>query len=188
MATGLTTLSFVIEKKEGLLDRSLTAGVSAFEILLAHVFTQLFVLIVQVTLVMVFALAVFEVSVHFVLHLLPLGMSKCISQILSMNIAYLLYYNKKKRHVFLLTFKVHNDISYTCSIFHWQYMFCLKSFGISWNLFPSVYLSFIFIFSHIVDPLNIFIMNIVFHTGLLIIMLSHTPFLSRCLTRAPWSG
>lgn len=61
MATGLTTLSFVIEKKEGLLDRSLTAGVSAFEILLAHVFTQLFVLIVQVTLVMVFALAVFEV-------------------------------------------------------------------------------------------------------------------------------
>ncbi|XP_078325749.1 ABC transporter G family member 23-like isoform X2 [Crassostrea virginica] len=60
MATGLTTLSFVIEKKEGLLDRSLTAGMSAFEILLAHVFTQLFVLIVQVTLVMVFALAVFE--------------------------------------------------------------------------------------------------------------------------------
>lgn len=119
MATGLTTLSFVIEKKEGLLDRSLTAGVSAFEILLAHVFTQLFVLIVQVTLVMVFALAVFEVSVHFVLHLLPLEMSKCISQILSMNIAYLLYYDKKG-HVFLLTFKVHNDISYryTCSIFH----------------------------------------------------------------------
>lgn len=96
MATGLTTLSFVIEKKEGLLDRSLTAGVSAFEILLAHVFTQLFVLIVQVTLVMVFALAVFEVSVHCVLHLLPLGMSKCISQILSMNIASLLYYDKKR--------------------------------------------------------------------------------------------
>ena len=65
MATGLTTLSFVIEKKEGLLDRSLTAGMSAFEILLAHVFTQLFVLIVQVTLVMVFALAVFEVSSLF---------------------------------------------------------------------------------------------------------------------------
>ena len=67
MATGLTTLSFVIEKKEGLLDRSLTAGMSAFEILLAHVFTQLFVLIVQVTLVMVFALAVFEVSSLFFL-------------------------------------------------------------------------------------------------------------------------
>ncbi|XP_056011638.1 ABC transporter G family member 20-like [Ostrea edulis] len=61
MATGLTTLAFVIEKKEGLLDRSLTAGMSAFEILLAHVFTQLFVLTVQVALVMVFALAVFEV-------------------------------------------------------------------------------------------------------------------------------
>lgn len=68
MATGLTTLSFVIEKKEGLLDRSLTAGMSAFEILLAHVFTQLFVLIVQVTLVMVFALAVFEVSSLFFVH------------------------------------------------------------------------------------------------------------------------
>ncbi|KAK3107884.1 hypothetical protein FSP39_024401, partial [Pinctada imbricata] len=61
MATGLTTLAFVIEKKEGLLDRSFVAGMSAFEVMLAHVFTQLFVMIVQVALLLVFVLAVFQV-------------------------------------------------------------------------------------------------------------------------------
>ncbi|XP_052062173.1 ABC transporter G family member 20-like isoform X2 [Mytilus californianus] len=61
MATGLTTLVFVTEKKEGLLDRCMVAGVSAFEIMLAHVFTQLIVMVVQVGLLLVFALIVFKV-------------------------------------------------------------------------------------------------------------------------------
>ncbi|VDI71215.1 Hypothetical predicted protein [Mytilus galloprovincialis] len=61
MATGLTTLVFVTEKKEGLLDRCMVAGVSAFEIMLAHVFTQLIVMVVQVGLLLVFALVVFKV-------------------------------------------------------------------------------------------------------------------------------
>lgn len=61
MATGLTTLVFVMEKKEGLLDRSMVAGMSAFEIMLAHVLTQLIVMTVQVGLLLVFALLVFKV-------------------------------------------------------------------------------------------------------------------------------
>lgn len=61
MATGLTSLVFVMEKKEGLLDRCMVAGMSAFEIMLAHVLTQLIVMTVQVALLLVFALFVFKV-------------------------------------------------------------------------------------------------------------------------------
>ena len=48
MAVGLTALSFIIEKKEGLLDRSWMAGVTATEVMLAHVVAQFVVLLVQV--------------------------------------------------------------------------------------------------------------------------------------------
>lgn len=136
MATGLTTLSFVIEKKEGLLDRSLTAGVSAFEILLAHVFTQLFVLIVQVTLVMVFALAVFEVSVHCLLHLLE---CQNVFPKYSLWMLPLFCISEEKCMFLAYTVVKVDDISYL-------------------------------------------------HIGLLIFMLSDTSFLSRCPTKAPWSG
>ncbi|KAJ8315994.1 hypothetical protein KUTeg_006008 [Tegillarca granosa] len=61
LATGLTTLSFVMEKKEGLLDRSLVAGMTTFEIMLAHVCTQFLVMVVQVALLLIFALLVFHV-------------------------------------------------------------------------------------------------------------------------------
>lgn len=61
MATGLTTLSFVLERKEGLLERGFVAGLTAFEIMLAHVMTQMLVLAVQVTLMLVFAIALFKV-------------------------------------------------------------------------------------------------------------------------------
>jgi len=64
LASGLTALSFVIEKKEGLLGRSLVAGVSAPEILLAHILTQLMVMLVQVGILLVFALLVFRILAH----------------------------------------------------------------------------------------------------------------------------
>ena len=48
MAVGLTALSFIIERKEGLLDRSWMAGVTATEVMLAHVVAQFAVLLVQV--------------------------------------------------------------------------------------------------------------------------------------------
>ncbi|XP_069115666.1 ABC transporter G family member 20-like isoform X2 [Argopecten irradians] len=61
MATGLTTLAFVVEKKEGLLERSIVSGMTPFEIMLAHVWTQLLVMMVQVGLLLMFALLVFHV-------------------------------------------------------------------------------------------------------------------------------
>ena len=48
MAVGLTALSFIIERKEGLLDRSWMAGVTATEVMFAHVVAQFVVLVVQV--------------------------------------------------------------------------------------------------------------------------------------------
>ena len=48
MAVGLTALSFIIERKEGLLDRSWVAGVTATEVMLAHVVAQFVVMVVQV--------------------------------------------------------------------------------------------------------------------------------------------
>ncbi len=48
MAVGLTALSFILERKEGLLERSWVAGVTATEVMLAHVVAQFAVMIVQV--------------------------------------------------------------------------------------------------------------------------------------------
>lgn len=50
MAVGLTALSFIIERKEGLLERSWVAGVTATEVMLAHVVAQFAVMLVQVRL------------------------------------------------------------------------------------------------------------------------------------------
>jgi len=60
-AVALTALSFVMERKEGLLERSLVAGVTSFEFLLSHVLTQFLVLSVQVTFLMIFTFLVFNV-------------------------------------------------------------------------------------------------------------------------------
>lgn len=61
MAVGLTSLSFIIERKEGLLDRSWVAGVTATEVMLAHVIAQFVVMTFQVALVLIFMIYVFEV-------------------------------------------------------------------------------------------------------------------------------
>ena len=47
MAVGLTSLSFIIERKEGLLERSWVAGVTASEVMIAHVVAQFVVMMVQ---------------------------------------------------------------------------------------------------------------------------------------------
>lgn len=60
-AVALTALAFVMERKEGLLERSLVAGVSSTEFMLSHVLTQLLVLSVQVVLLLVFTFLVFEI-------------------------------------------------------------------------------------------------------------------------------
>ncbi|XP_077960390.1 ABC transporter G family member 20 isoform X2 [Gasterosteus aculeatus] len=60
LAVGLTALSFVLERKEGLLDRCWVAGVSSLETMLAHLFSQLFVISVQIVLLLLFILLVFR--------------------------------------------------------------------------------------------------------------------------------
>ncbi|KAL3050677.1 hypothetical protein OYC64_012656 [Pagothenia borchgrevinki] len=60
LAVGLTALSFVIERKEGLMDRCWVAGVSSLETMLAHLFSQLFVISVQILLLLLFILLVFK--------------------------------------------------------------------------------------------------------------------------------
>ncbi|XP_023183207.1 ABC transporter G family member 23-like isoform X3 [Xiphophorus maculatus] len=60
LAVGLTALSFVLERKEGLLDRCWVAGVSSMETMLAHLFSQLFVISVQILLMLLFILLVFK--------------------------------------------------------------------------------------------------------------------------------
>ncbi|XP_066951029.1 ABC transporter G family member 20-like isoform X1 [Macrobrachium rosenbergii] len=61
MAVGLTALSFVIERKEGLLDRSWVAGVQSSEVMLAFLATQMVVMLVQIALILVFMFLVFEI-------------------------------------------------------------------------------------------------------------------------------
>ncbi|XP_063347730.1 ABC transporter G family member 20 isoform X2 [Pelmatolapia mariae] len=60
LAVGLTALSFVLERKEGLLDRCWVAGVSSLETMLAHLFSQLFVISVQIILLLLMILLVFK--------------------------------------------------------------------------------------------------------------------------------
>ncbi|KAM9804100.1 ABC transporter G family member 20 [Neosynchiropus ocellatus] len=60
LALGLTALSFVLDRKEGLLDRCWVAGVSSLETMLAHLFSQLLIISVQIILLLLFILLVFK--------------------------------------------------------------------------------------------------------------------------------
>lgn len=61
MATGLTALAFILEKRDGLLERSLVSGVTTSQILLAHASVQVLVMIIQIGLVLAFTFFVFEI-------------------------------------------------------------------------------------------------------------------------------
>ncbi|KAH1009703.1 hypothetical protein HUJ04_002021 [Dendroctonus ponderosae] len=62
LAVALTSSALIIERMEGLLDRSWVAGVSPGEILFSHVVTQFVVMCGQTTLVLIFMILVFEVE------------------------------------------------------------------------------------------------------------------------------
>jgi ABC-type multidrug transport system permease subunit len=64
MAVALTGSAFVTEKKEGMLDRSLVAGVTTGEVITAHMITQYVVMVGQTSLVLLFMIVVFEVPVR----------------------------------------------------------------------------------------------------------------------------
>ncbi|RWS06338.1 ABC transporter G family member 23-like protein [Dinothrombium tinctorium] len=62
LATGLTSLAFVLERKEGLLERTLVAGIRYHQILMAHIFFQVCIILMQVALVLIVVYAVFDIS------------------------------------------------------------------------------------------------------------------------------
>ena len=61
MATGLTALAFIIERRDGLFERSLVAGVDTLQILIAHALVQIFVMVIQIILVLFFTFLVFDI-------------------------------------------------------------------------------------------------------------------------------
>ncbi|XP_032882317.1 ABC transporter G family member 20-like [Amblyraja radiata] len=61
LALGLTTLSFVIERREGLMDRGWVAGISSLEVMLAHILSQLVTMTVQIILLLIFTFLVFKI-------------------------------------------------------------------------------------------------------------------------------
>ncbi|CAF1284439.1 unnamed protein product [Rotaria sp. Silwood1] len=64
LAIGLTALMFVVEKKEGLLERSWIAGVTTVEVMLAHVIVKFFIQFIQIILMVVFADVIFQVTIQ----------------------------------------------------------------------------------------------------------------------------
>ncbi|XP_070203140.1 ABC transporter G family member 20-like [Littorina saxatilis] len=64
MATGLTTLAFVLERKDGNYERNLVNGVTPTEIMLSHVITQFLVLVVQVALLLLCTFSIFHIPLE----------------------------------------------------------------------------------------------------------------------------
>ena len=62
ISIGLTALSFVMERKEGLLDRTWVAGVNVTEMVLAQILTQCIILFVQSTILILLVVFAFKVS------------------------------------------------------------------------------------------------------------------------------
>ena len=61
LSIGLTALSFISEKTDGLLSRIYVAGARPIEIVLSTFLAELVVLLIQVAFMLVFALLVFEI-------------------------------------------------------------------------------------------------------------------------------
>ena len=62
IAVGLTALSFVAEKIEGVTERTILAGVKILEILIAQIFVQIFVLLVQICLLLMILFLGFDIT------------------------------------------------------------------------------------------------------------------------------
>lgn len=64
MATGLTSLAFIIERRDGLYDRTLAAGVGQVQMLISHSIVQLVVMLVQISLVVFFTFVIYKVPTN----------------------------------------------------------------------------------------------------------------------------
>lgn len=76
----LTSLTFVSERKEGLLDRSLVAGVNVIELMMAHTIVKLAILIVQAFVILFIILLMLRINVsalYFLASLLFLLQGLC---------------------------------------------------------------------------------------------------------------
>lgn len=62
ISIGLCAMALIVERNEGLIDRTWVAGVNAAEIVIAQVFTQFFILVVQITLLLVVVIFGFKVG------------------------------------------------------------------------------------------------------------------------------
>lgn len=62
ISIGLCAMALIIERNEGLIDRTWVAGVNAAEIVIAQVVTQFFILAVQITLLLVVVIFAFKVN------------------------------------------------------------------------------------------------------------------------------
>lgn len=63
LSIGLTSLLFVVEKKDGLLERSGVAGVTTPEIMIAHVMVKLIVMSAQIVILIAIGTVVFNVNI-----------------------------------------------------------------------------------------------------------------------------
>lgn len=64
MATGLTSLAFIMERRDGLYDRTLAAGVDQVQMLISHSIVQLVVMVVQISLVVFFTFVIYKVPTN----------------------------------------------------------------------------------------------------------------------------
>lgn len=64
MATGLTALTFILERKEGLYERSLISGVKHSQIFLSHSLTQAWIMVIQASLVMAVVFCALDVPIR----------------------------------------------------------------------------------------------------------------------------
>lgn len=64
LTIGMTGLMFVIEKKEGLMDRSWAAGMNAVEVLGAHISSKIIIMTVQITILILISTLVFGVKMN----------------------------------------------------------------------------------------------------------------------------
>ena len=63
-------MALIVERNEGLIDRTWVAGVNVTEIVISQILTQFFVLFVQTTLLLV--VAIFGFKVHYTMEPLSL--------------------------------------------------------------------------------------------------------------------
>ncbi|XP_022918128.1 ABC transporter G family member 20 [Onthophagus taurus] len=64
LAVALTSGAMLLERNEGILERSLVSGISGLELLSGHVITQFIVMAVQTGVVLIFCFAVFNITIN----------------------------------------------------------------------------------------------------------------------------